>query len=311
MAGGWEGRLPVGNQVLQQTLAEEEHPDWNQSKCFCFSFSLSFIQLTLCYILALFSKCPKPVKSFSQYFFVSWHCAVFWLFIAERLQRISSDGQEYRFPTGGRHLDSTQVQGHSRLALRPSRPQPVPLPGSGGHLESCSNCRTLSPGMCCYCYIFQGDYVFRSVCLSVCLFIWGFCVTFNTVQVISQRVVGRAEETSTYSSSGFCTVNCRPTASNYQLSHLRSGREPNPGLRGGRRECYHSATVAPFVCVLAIAPEVIKASLWNFYLLGWICVCPSLLACFTSRLVILWCLSLWAEETSTYRLCQYRYILVL
>ena len=54
------------------------------------------------------------------------------------------------------------------------------------------------------------------------LFIYlGFYVAFNTVQVISRRVVGRAEETSTYSSLGFCTVNCRPTASNYQLSHLR------------------------------------------------------------------------------------------
>ena len=78
------------------------------------------------------------------------------------------------------------------------------------------------------------------------LFIYlGFYVAFNTVQVISRRVVGRAEETSTYSSSGFCTVNCRPTASNYQLSHLRPCREPNPGLRGGRRESYNSATVAP------------------------------------------------------------------
>ena len=36
----------------------------------------------------------------------------------------------------------------------------------------------------------------------------GFYVAFNTVQVIVRRVVGRAEETSTYSSSGFCTVNC-------------------------------------------------------------------------------------------------------
>ena len=36
----------------------------------------------------------------------------------------------------------------------------------------------------------------------------GFYVAFNTVQVISRRVVGRAEETSTYSSLGFCTVNC-------------------------------------------------------------------------------------------------------
>ena len=63
---------------------------------------------------------------------------------------------------------------------------------------------------------------------------------------MSRRVVRRAEETSTYSLSGFCTVNCRLTASNYQLSHLRPCQEPNPGLRGGRRECYHSATVAPF-----------------------------------------------------------------
>ena len=78
------------------------------------------------------------------------------------------------------------------------------------------------------------------------LFIYlGFYVAFNTVQVISRRVVGRAEETSTYSSLGFCTVNCRPTASNYQLSHLRPCRGSNPGLRGGRRESYHSATVAP------------------------------------------------------------------
>ena len=38
-----------------------------------------------------------------------------------------------------------------------------------------------------------------------------FYVAFNTVQVISRRVVGRAEETSTYSSLGFCTVNCRPS----------------------------------------------------------------------------------------------------
>ena len=31
---------------------------------------------------------------------------------------------------------------------------------------------------------------------------FGFYVTFNTVQVISRRVVERAEETSTYSSKG-------------------------------------------------------------------------------------------------------------
>ena len=51
----------------------------------------------------------------------------------------------------------------------------------------------------------------------------------------------------TYSWSRFCTVNCRPTASNYQLSHLRSGWEWNPKFRGGRRECYHSATMAPLI----------------------------------------------------------------
>ena len=61
------------------------------------------------------------------------------------------------------------------------------------------------------------------------LFIYlGFYIAFNTVQVISRRVVGRAEETSTYSLLGFCTVNCRPTASNYQLSHLRPSQGSNP-----------------------------------------------------------------------------------
>ena len=34
---------------------------------------------------------------------------------------------------------------------------------------------------------------------------------------------------------------------NYQLSHLRPCREPNPGLSGGRQECYHSATMAPVI----------------------------------------------------------------
>ena len=65
-------------------------------------------------------------------------------------------------------------------------------------------------------------------------FYLGFYVAFNTVQLISRQVVGRAEETSTYGLLGFCTVNCRPTASNYQLSHLRSCWKLNPGLRGGR-----------------------------------------------------------------------------
>ena len=108
-------------------------------------------------------------------------------------------------------------------------------------------------------YVKQHEYLMRESEKAVNLFILlylflskerlviylGFYVAFNTVQVISRRVVGRAEETSTYSSSGFCTVNCRPTAVNYQLSHMRPSRESNSGLRGGRRECYQSATVAP------------------------------------------------------------------
>ena len=83
-----------------------------------------------------------------------------------------------------------------------------------------------------------------------------FYVAFYTVQVISRWVVGRAEETSTYSSLGFCTVNCRPSASNYQLSHLRPCRGSNPGFRGGRQECYHSATVAPPDGVMLILRKI-------------------------------------------------------
>ena len=45
-------------------------------------------------------------------------------------------------------------------------------------------------------------------CFSIYFIYLGFYVAFNTVQVIPQWVVGRAEETSAYSSSGFCTVNC-------------------------------------------------------------------------------------------------------
>ena len=84
------------------------------------------------------------------------------------------------------------------------------------------------------------------VCMYGNLFIYlGFYIAFNTVQVISRPVVERAEETSTYSLLGLCTVNWGPTATNYQLSHLRRCQESNTSLRGGRRECYHSATVAP------------------------------------------------------------------
>ena len=40
------------------------------------------------------------------------------------------------------------------------------------------------------------------------IYLVGVLRRFHTVQVISQWEVGRAEETSTYSWSGFCTVNC-------------------------------------------------------------------------------------------------------
>ena len=40
-------------------------------------------------------------------------------------------------------------------------------------------------------------YRYALVASFIYLFIWGFYVAFNTVQVISRRVVGRTEETST------------------------------------------------------------------------------------------------------------------
>ena len=44
--------------------------------------------------------------------------------------------------------------------------------------------------------------------------------------------------------SRVCTVNCQPTACDSKLSHLRSGRDSNSDLRGGRRMCYQCAIVA-------------------------------------------------------------------
>ena len=53
------------------------------------------------------------------------------------------------------------------------------------------------------------------------IYLFGFFyAAFNSVQVISRRVVLCAEETSTYSRSRFCTVNCQPMVSNYQLSQI-------------------------------------------------------------------------------------------
>ena len=92
---------------------------------------------------------------------------------------------------------------------------------NNGYLSERSN---LSRGIRQGCPISALLFILVAEVLSVKLIFFvylGFYVAFNTVEVISRRVVGRAEETSTYSSLGFCTVNCRPTASNYQLSHLR------------------------------------------------------------------------------------------
>ena len=75
-----------------------------------------------------------------------------------------------------------------------------------------------------------------------------FNITFNTVQVIKQGVVLRAEETSTYSWFKVCIVNWRPLVSNYQLYHMGSGIWTT-GFRGGRQVFHHCVTGA-LICDL-------------------------------------------------------------
>ena len=96
-------------------------------------------------------------------------------------------------------------------------------------------------------------HIFR-LCLPQNLFILfylGFYVAFNTVQVISQRVVGRAEEISTYIQ--FVRVlYCKLPTNGKQLPAFpleAVSRETNPGLRGGRQ-------VAP--CLPQKYPELIR-----------------------------------------------------
>ena len=87
----------------------------------------------------------------------------------------------------------------------------------------------------------------QCILLAQCIFIYlGFLRHFQhcTGHIMTGSWKGRGNQY-----IGFCIVNCRPTASNYQLSHLRLCREPNPGLRGGRRECYHSATLNTMQCI--------------------------------------------------------------
>ena len=107
-----------------------------------------------------------------------------------------------------------------------------------------------------YWWFFETNTVIQSHCVYFVYF--GFCIAFNTVQVISRQIVGRAEETSTYSWSRLCTVNCRPTASNYQLSHftyipIGPRNKPQPQRWEARvlPLCHHSPshTVKPFIYV--------------------------------------------------------------
>ena len=69
-----------------------------------------------------------------------------------------------------------------------------------------------------------------------------FYITPSTLSVILWQVVGRPEETSTYSWSRFCTAKL---PSDGKLSHKRLSWNSNSDLRGGRREYYYSQTVAP------------------------------------------------------------------
>ena len=86
-----------------------------------------------------------------------------------------------------------------------------------------------------------------SQCFMSCL--------FPFISVILWPVVGQMEQTSAYSWSRFCTVIHGPMAGNYQLSHLRSGRDSNSRLRAGRWVCYHCTSVTP--CVLLLTSNII------------------------------------------------------
>ena len=70
-----------------------------------------------------------------------------------------------------------------------------------------------------YCKLLTNGKQITFRIVSIYLYIWGFNVAFITVQVISQRVVLWEEETSIYTWSRFCPVNCRPSLSNYHFSH--------------------------------------------------------------------------------------------
>ena len=90
------------------------------------------------------------------------------------------------------------------------------------------------------CLIGCGIPPLLSPSINVNLFIHlGINITFNTVHVISRRVVLWAKETSTYSWSRFCTDHCRSQVRNCHLSHIWFGVWA-ADLRGGIWVCYHA-----------------------------------------------------------------------
>ena len=77
------------------------------------------------------------------------------------------------------------------------------------------------------------------------IFIWRFYVAFNTVQVISRRVVwkGRGNQYIQFARVLYCKL---PTnGKQLPAFPLKAMTRIEPQLQSGRRECYHSATVAP------------------------------------------------------------------
>ena len=73
----------------------------------------------------------------------------------------------------------------------------------------------------CFPFTFVAMGLKTNTCI-VCIYL-GFNAAFNTVQVISQQLVLRADKTSTCSWSRFCTVNCWPSVRNYHLSPIGLG----------------------------------------------------------------------------------------
>ena len=67
-------------------------------------------------------------------------------------------------------------------------------------------------------------------CIYLYIYLFGVLRRFQhcTGHITMGSFVGGGNQYIQLVCQGFCTVNCIPMASNYQLSHLRSGREPNP-----------------------------------------------------------------------------------